>query len=275
MGGSIVRAATAAGHAVSALTRGADAAGRMGDPPDLVLLAVPDPVIAQVAADLASAGWLRAPTAVVHTSGSLGLEPLETLLAAGHEVGGWHPLQTFPQVRGPEAFRGITVGVLASAPGLLATLEALARSVGATPRVVPDGDRDLYHAAAATAANHLVALAGQAVGLLEAAGWTRQEALSALLPLMQGAVTALDEGGLPGALTGPISRGDAATVARHRAAIAGRALRESILPGEVYRILGLAALRIAVEAGLDPEPARRITEALTGVAGSDPEVMVR
>jgi predicted short-subunit dehydrogenase-like oxidoreductase (DUF2520 family) len=98
------------------------------------------------------------------------------------------------------------------------------------------------------------------VAVLDRAGWEREEALDALLPLMRGVLANLDEQRLPGALIGPIRRGDPDTVERQLSA-----LRETGggIPHEVYRILGLAALELAKEAGLGEDAAKRINEALT------------
>ena len=121
-----------------------------------------------------------------------------------------------------------------------------------------DPERPLYHAAAVLGSNYAVALAAEAANALEQIGWTRGEALSALLPLLRGAVDSLAADGLPAALTGPIRRGDAAAVREHLQALDGIA---RVL---VCRILGLTAFRVARGAGLDEEAARRIQEALTG-----------
>jgi predicted short-subunit dehydrogenase-like oxidoreductase (DUF2520 family) len=220
---------------------------------------VPDPAIAPLATELAA---LPLPTgaAVMHLSGALGLAPLAPVAEAGTAVGSFHPLQSFPVVREPAHFRGALVAVDASTAKLLGELTRLARSLGARPRRVPPEQRTLYHAAAVMASNYLVALSAQATEVLVRAGWSRTEALAALLPLMNGVLTNLAAAGLPDALIGPIRRGDPETVSRQ--------LRElqatgGGIPVAVYRILGEAALELAREAGLDADSARRIEEALT------------
>jgi len=225
---------------------------------DLVLLAVPDPALAGLARELAAE---RPPPGVafVHLSGALGLDVLQPLRSSGSSVGSFHPLQSFPVERPARAFAGSLVAIEAGEPGLEAELEGLARRLGAVPRVVPAEQRALYHAAAVLASNYLVALAAQACATLEAAGWTRADALGALLPLMRGVLENLEASGLPEALIGPIRRGDPATVERHLQALQGTGL-----PERIYRILGLAALELAREAGLDAAAGDRVKEALTG-----------
>ena len=224
---------------------------------------MPDPAVKIVASQLAGIGG-RPDVAVVHLSGALRLDCLELPKEAGHPVGAFHPLQSFPRERGPSAFAGSLVAIDASTDELLHELEELARALGGIPRRVTDGERALYHAAAVFASNYLVALAAQAVTTLESAGWEREEALPALLPLMRGVLQNLEHAGLPGALIGPIRRGDVDTVRRHLDAIGGAGAPSAELREQVYRILGLAALELAVEAGLDADAASEIKVALTG-----------
>jgi len=185
---------------------------------------------------------------------------LDSVAAAGRDVGSFHPLQSFPVPRAPEAFQDSLIAVDASSARLLGELNRLARSLGAHPRRVPPEERTLYHAAAVLASNYLVALAAQGVNVLGRAGWTRDEALEALIPLMRGVLQNLERAGLPHALIGPIRRGDPETVARQVKELAATG---GGIPLEAYRILGAAALELAREAGLDEESARRIEEALT------------
>ena len=226
--------------------------------PDALFLAVPDRAVPQVARALAAAE--TTPPAVVHLSGALGLAPLRPLLVSGREVGSFHPLQSFSGDQPAAAFKDIVVAVDGSSEELRRDLEKIAVAVGARAWYVPEEARDLYHAAAVMAANYLVALAAEAVEVLEAAHWSREEALRGLLPLMSGVLGNLRQTGLPRALTGPIRRGDVETVQRNLRALDGL---EDPGPGRAYRILGLAALELAREDGLDDDMALAIEEALT------------
>ena len=216
-----------------------------------VLIAVPDAAIVEVAGRLAR---LRpeARLAFVHLSGATKLSALDAL--APNPRGSFHPLQSFPFPRGPEAFRGITVAVDASTPTLGRRLNALARALGARPKHVPDAQRAAYHAAGTYASNFVTVMVREAVGLLAGIGWTEAEATRALMPLVEGAVENMRRRGVVGALTGPIRRGDADTVRRHLEVVADR---------ELYRMLGTIALEIAREAGLEPAAAERVKRALT------------
>ena len=224
----------------------------------VVFLAVPDQAVHEVARTLAS--LKPSPRlSFVHVSGALGLGALHGL--RNHPVGSFHPLQSFPAPRDPSAFRGITVAVDASTPALMRRLRALARAIGARPKHVDDSQRALYHAAAVFASNYLIASVGEAVKVLQSAGWEREEAERSLQPLVEGVVANLRKRGVANALTGPIRRGDVDTVRRHLAALAA-------IPGDppiegVYRMLGQVALEIATEAGLDPAAAEQTRRALT------------
>jgi predicted short-subunit dehydrogenase-like oxidoreductase (DUF2520 family) len=228
------------------------ARGAFKPPPDgIVFLAVPDAVIGDVAARVAASDPAPA-VSFVHLSGALTLDVLAPL--RGHAVGSFHPLQSFPFPREPEAFRGITIAVDASTPALMRMLRRLARYLGARPRKVAAEERVLYHAAAVLASNLVLATFSEGVRQLRRIGWSEADATGALLPLLDGVVANIRHKGVLKSLTGPIRRGDAETVRRHL---------EALDRPDLYRILGSIALEIAREAGLDPAAAGRVRRALT------------
>ena len=234
---------------------GADAASS-----SLVLVAVPDAAIEATAASLAAALAPEVRPSVVHLSGALGLEVLAPVAKAGCATGAWHPFQPFASVRPPEAFAGSTIGIESDDPELLARLEELAGAIGARPRPIRGEQRALYHAAAMIASAYLVALAAQATDLLSAElGWEREEALAALLPLMEGAVSNLHSEGLPEALTGPLRRGDAEPIARHVAALTALDRPATL---DAYRALGREAVELSRSAGLSAEACDALLAAL-------------
>lgn len=215
-------------------------------PRSLCLVAVPDPALAGTAARLRGDG-----AAVVHVSGAHGLDALDAAARRGHPVGAFHPLRSFPAPLGPEAFHGVLFGIDASDDALLAELEALGARLGGWTRRIRGGDRIRYHAAATLAGPLLVALAAQAADVLVEVGFNREEALDALLPFIGGTVDNLRALRLPGALIGPVRRGDPDTVARHVAELHGEA-------AAAYRVLTRTAIRLAEEAGVDPAVADRL-----------------
>ena len=180
--------------------RGFDGAGHA-----VVLLCVPDSEIAAAAAAIAP-GPL-----VGHCSGATGLGVL-----APHEAFGLHPLMTV--TRAGADFAGAGCAVAGTTERALATAYALAATLGMRPALIADADRAAYHAAASIASNYLVALEGAAEDLLASTGAPRE----LLVPLVRASVEAWAAEGACAALTGPIARGDEATVARQRAAVAER-----------------------------------------------------
>jgi predicted short-subunit dehydrogenase-like oxidoreductase (DUF2520 family) len=252
LGQSLERAFRATGHDTSLVP------GRTGFTKlpsfGIVFLAVPDQAIDEVAATI-SRLEPSPRLSFVHLSGALGLSALDAL--RDHSVGSFHPLQSFPAPRDPKAFRGITVAVDASTPALMRRLRALARAVGARPKHVDDSQRALYHTAAVFASNYVDVVLAKAVGLLQQAGWSEKEATQGLLPLAEGALSNVRERGPVAALTGPVRRGDVTTVERHLSALHGAPVEG------LYRMLGLIALELAKEAGLEPAAARRMQRALT------------
>jgi len=183
--------------------------GRSGRPAaaEVVLLCVPDAAIAGAAAEL-EPGPL-----VGHCSGATGLDVL-----APHEAFALHPLMTVP-AQGRPAFAGAGCAVAGSTPRALATALALAQALGLRCIEVADADRPAYHAAAALASNFLVTVEAAAERLAATAAVPRE----LLLPLARAALENWGALGAREALTGPITRGDEATVARQREAVAARA----------------------------------------------------
>jgi len=216
----------------------------------LCLIAVPDQHIAAVASRLEGRDC-----AAVHLSGACDLEPLAPLAARGWETGSFHPMQSFPAVRGAAAFRGSFFAIDGSSPGLCERLEALAVQLGGVCGRVPGARRAAYHAAATMAGPLLVALVSLAVRQFARAGLGPEQAFDALLPYLAGTLANLGEQRLPDALIGPVRRGDRGTVARHLAAL-DPAVREA------YLALSREALALSREAGLDTADADALQELL-------------
>lgn len=242
-GGSLTRASTAAGHdVVGVLSRRPEESTLSWDDRlpscDLVLLTVSDSAIAAVADRLAPQWDPDNPA--VHVSGFMPVEALRPLADRGAEVGSFHPLQTLPDAeRGAEALAGAWAGLTAA--GRLGTLLAeYAGSLGMRSFRLEDEVKPLYHAAAAAAANYVVESLGISSDLLEAA----RVPVEAMKPLTRRVVDNVYAVGAEAALTGPIARGDVATVrGQLRAA-------QSVSPrlGREFRLLAEAtALRAGVE----------------------------
>ena len=226
--------------------------GELVEQAEELLLTVPDRLIGTVAAVIASEAQKAAadeataeakPLAgkvFLHCSGSLGLDELAPLQQAGAYVGSLHPLQSF--AGGATQLAGVYMAVDGDEAACQAAI-ALANALGGHPFRVPAAERAAYHAAACICSNYAVAVEALAQRLMSR--WLGDEAAAwqALLPLFKGTAANLEATTSPRtALTGPIARGDATTVARHLA----------VLPAElvdVYCSLGLATTELALANG--------------------------
>jgi len=184
------------------LGRGADARGSA-----VVLLCVPD-------SELESAAAALAPGALVgHCSGVASLAPL-----APHESFSLHPLMTVPAGASPAVLAGAGCAVAGRTPRALEQVRLLAGELGMRATTVADADRAAYHAAASMASNFLITLEAAAERVAATAGVPRE----LLTPLVRAGVENWAALGPEASLTGPIARGDAETVERHRSALAER-----------------------------------------------------
>jgi predicted short-subunit dehydrogenase-like oxidoreductase (DUF2520 family) len=238
-GSSIAAAARQAGVEVELVGRSPDPGTISGA---CVLLCVPDAVIGEVAAAIGATG--AAPRLIGHTSGATKLDSL----SAAEAVEGCfslHPLQTLPD--GESDLSGAPAAVAGSNPTALAIAGDLARLLGMIPFVIEENERALYHAAASMASNFLVTLEHNASVLLADSGVS--EPREVLAPLVRRTLENWIREG-PKALTGPIARGDTATVDRHREAIAGA--RPDLVP--FYADLAAATEALA---GKNPAEALR------------------
>jgi predicted short-subunit dehydrogenase-like oxidoreductase (DUF2520 family) len=174
---------------------------------------VPDAEIESAATAVAGAAPL-----VGHTSGAT---PLSALAPAGAAAFGLHPLQTFaPDSSGLSAFAGAGCATAGSTAEALAFAADLARTLGMTPFEIDDEGRAAYHAAASVASNFLVTLEAAAERIAAGAGLEPAQARQLLVPLLRRTVDNVAELGPERALTGPVARGDEATVAAQRLAVA-------------------------------------------------------
>ena len=179
---------------------------------DLVLLTVPDDALPALVKGLAETGAVRTGQLIVHTSGRYGTAVLDPALRAGALPLALHPAMTFTGTPvDVQRLAGCTFGV--TAPGeLRLAAEALVIEMGGEPAWIDESARPLYHASLAIGSNHLVTLVAQAMDLLRTAGVAEPGRL--LGPLLGAALdNALRSG--DAALTGPVARGDAGTVAAH------------------------------------------------------------
>jgi predicted short-subunit dehydrogenase-like oxidoreductase (DUF2520 family) len=231
-------------------------AGFSAAPPDLlleanvVLVAVADDAIGQVARTIVETGLVGKRHVLLHCSGARSAE--DAFGDVAERVGGigtLHPLRAIVDAReAARSMRGTVFGIEGDDAGR-ATAHVLAGLLGGTALDIDGPGMALYHAAASMTSNFLVALVDAAVEALGAAGVERDQALRSLLPLLRSTVENMAQKGRPAALTGPGARGDAGTVERHLAALAARAPR--LLP--LYRSLAERTLALARQKGGQPQ----------------------
>jgi predicted short-subunit dehydrogenase-like oxidoreductase (DUF2520 family) len=230
--GTALHARCEAQGIASLLTRDpADAAGA-----GIVVLAVSDDAIAAVAEAVAAGPWL----------GMLsGATPL-TALGWGPRRFVMHPAQTFPPGAGAAQWDGVTAFVTGASSEALEVAGGLAGRLGVTAVALAEAQRPLPHVACVLASNYLVALEAAAVDLLVRAGIGRDDAITALRPLVERTVqSTLGDGSLQP--TGPVARGDAGTIRRHVEALREQA--PDLLP--LYRMLGSATLPLVERAAAE------------------------
>lgn len=183
-----------------------------------VFLTVPDGALPEMAAVLAERGAAPDGCSVFHCSGALAADPLAPLHAQGYRVGTFHPLQAIAGAGSPERFREGFFAISGEAEAL-ATARRLVSVLGARAISVPAGKRPLYHAAAVMASNYVVVLLHEAIRLFERVGASPEESRAAIASLARGAVENVARLGPDHALTGPLLRGDADTLALHLRAL--------------------------------------------------------
>jgi len=226
------------------------------DDVELAILTVPDDAIPEVVDSMR----LYSGQALVHTSGLLGAEVLESAAAAGSQVGAFHPLVSYTSdvERSVEAIKGATIA-LEGDDRLMGVLADLAVALGAVPVRLPRGSKAAYHAAAVLASGGLVALLDAIVTLGAAAGMDEHGSLAVYGRLVEQTLANARAIGVNAALTGPIARGDAGTVEAHLAALR-RLTPDSV---ELYLAAARRELRLTEERGtLSPEQVERVRVAL-------------
>lgn len=219
---------------------------------DVIVLAVPDSRIPDLAARLAATGALGGEQVVLHLSGALDDAALSALRPTGASLGSFHPFQTLTDAAwGPERLRGALAAVQGM-PRAVTVATQIAESLGMRPILIDSAKKALYHAAAVFAANYPIIIAHVAEQILQEAGVEWADARPAVIRIMQGTVANLAQQGSVAGLTGPVSRGDVDTIAKHL-----DALPDDLV--EVYRVLA----RVAVEvAGLEDDVRERMGEVL-------------
>lgn len=192
-------------------SRGFAEATALMDEVELIVVAVPDDAVAAIAASVR----MYSGQAMVHTSGALDAAVLAPAMAAGTQVGSFHPLVSFADTeRAVAALRGATVAIEGD-DQLAALLARMADAIGAVPVRLAAGSKSAYHAAAVLAAGGIIALLDAIAELGRVAGLDEKGSLAIYGPLIEQTLGNARALGIRAALTGPITRGDRGTLDAH------------------------------------------------------------
>ncbi|HET9622096.1 MAG TPA: DUF2520 domain-containing protein [Kofleriaceae bacterium] len=216
-------------------------------PPDIlletevVILAVRDPVITEVAQMLLGTGLINKRHVLLHCAGaSSAKELLGPVASQVAGIGTIHPLSAIADGKtAMRSLKGTVFGVEGDEVGR-ATASKLVAAMSGVVLALDGAQMAAYHAAAALASNYMVATLDAAAAALAQAGVAPDKAAKALIPLAEGALRNVAARGTVDGLTGPVRRGDAATVTRHL-----EALRDRPELVEIYRVLARRAVDIA------------------------------
>jgi predicted short-subunit dehydrogenase-like oxidoreductase (DUF2520 family) len=266
IGAVVTRSEASARRAVRFIGAGKACAGmtRQILASQVILIATPDDKIAVVARELARIGEeeLRGKI-VLHTSGALDSSVLEALRARGAAVGSMHPLQSFSGVSVPSMDgRVFTIeGETQAVP----VARRIARALGGSPVRIAGSKKLLYHAAAAMAAGHVLAVEEAATQLLLSLGMKRSEAVRALLPLTRQVLENFETLGPRAAWTGPLSRGDFQVVRAHLDALKASPKEFA----QAYEALNCLAASV-----LAKDPAGMLAELEKSFAAEKPRVKI-
>ncbi|GJL96689.1 MAG: oxidoreductase [Hyphobacterium sp.] len=218
-----------------------------GDPADadIILMAVPDPELAQALARLALCD-LKPGTIIAHTSGALGPEVFAPLAGLPVRCACAHPVKAFSDpARSVGTFAGTMTTLQGVTPACDELREAFAAIGGKTLVLADDTDRTLYHAAIVFMANHLPTLVQAGLETFEQVGLSREDGLAISGPILRDTLEAVLERGPAAALTGPVARGDAETVSRHLESL--NAIDGDL--GALYAALARATADLSAEKG--------------------------
>ena len=228
---------------------------------DVWLVSTPDRAIARVGDALAESGLLREGDVVFHCSGALASSELAAASARGARIASVHPLKTFATPAEAAATFAGTPCVVEGDAAALAVLTPAFERIGARLLGIESASKTLYHAASVIVCNDLVALLDAGLRCFDAAGIPRDRAAALIEPIVRETVDHVFGMGTARALTGPISRGDDGTVARHLDAL--RAWDSQV--AKIYGALGAAAVDLAkAQGGAPPDALDRIGKLLEG-----------
>ncbi|AEF93056.1 Domain of unknown function DUF2520-containing protein [Desulfotomaculum nigrificans CO-1-SRB] len=212
---------------------------------ELVFITTTDREIGPTASLIARQGGCYSGQIVVHTSGALASNIMEPVRQQGAWAVSVHPLQSFANVAGARENLPGSCFALEGDEQALPAAQELVKDLQGQYFVIKAEDKPLYHAAAVVASNYLVSLIHLSSSIYQELGLSEKQSLDALFPLIQGTLNNIARVGTTAALTGPVARGDGATLLRHMQALKGMDWRTQ----QAYSRLGLYTVKVAMENG--------------------------
>lgn len=212
---------------------------------EIVFITTQDSQIGAVARSLATD--IRRGSIVYHTSGALSSRILEPLADAGCATGSIHPLVSISSAElGPERFSGAYF-CIEGGPVAVSEAKRIVDALGGVPFSVDTEFKTLYHAAAVTAAGHVVALFDAAIEMMTKCGLSEDDSKKILLPLVKSTVQNLNDQTTAQALTGTFARADVETFVEHLRTLNVNVSDELL---EIYLLLGERSLELAARQGV-------------------------
>ncbi len=229
---------------------------------DIIFITTPDRVIGDAVAEIVEGGCLRPGQIVLHMSGSLTSDVLAVAGESGALTASLHPLQSFADFT--QAVKNIpgSIFCLEGDEDAMPPLKKIIKLLDGIELSIPKEEKPLYHAGAVVASNYLVSLVWAAVQMYVAIGMKEEDAINALMPLIEGTLNNIKKLGTPKALTGPIARGDCETVSDH---IETMKVKIPHLM-EFYRVMGMLTVDAAEKnRSTTEELLKRLREILGGI----------
>jgi len=227
---------------------------------EVVIIATTDSAIESTCQTIAASTGFRTGQLVLHLSGALTSDALNAACEAGADTLSLHPFQTLVN---PQQGANLLKSAWFCLEGIDSAItrgKDIANNISGKFTIIDKDNKALYHAALSVSSNYLTTLEATAIDMLTQAGIPRQNALSLLMPLIQGSVDTLANCDLSDALTGSISRGDVKTVEQHLQAM--RDGPEAHL--QIYRLMGLETLKLAEARGkMAPGSEKKIQKLLS------------
>ena len=246
------------GNAVSAVKYGTSLSD-LDNNYDFLIIAVPDMEIEKVSSQLACSRMVRSGSVIAHLSGAAGSDILDECRQRGASVASMHPCMTFTENR--DNYINSFYVALEGDKKACNELSKVIISIGNKPFIISRNDKPLYHAACVTVSNFLVTLFSAGTEMIR-----MQESEipdNVFLPLIKQTIDNIENSGVEGALTGPVSRGDIETVNKHINILKKNKLGLTLM----YAALGLQSISIAEKRGADPDKLEKIRNLFLSTAG--------